>query len=593
MGCTREQIATLLPLLPRAGMTGAVAEHCTEELGPNICTYRRVSSAEWDCGDIGWPSFDEPRQKPRWSAECTCGVCGTVFHGGWRKDGKGVALTMGEDGALYSGIPKWGMEYSEGDEIECLYCGEAVRLLPKKALSHGRTYRVRVGSLENVGPYTAVVSWMAERWICSDGSAHLTLGPEAAAVIDGSGALMLYRRADGKWTPKRGTDDPFQSIYLSYDGSMGRKVGAWLWPDVPEQRGQTGEKTGIGDYFRGGGQWPVLYLRFWRIYPNVENLVKAGWLRPLEQSIDSEVLAVLRNASYTGKRKLHAPFDIRCLADWNAVRPCDMLGMTRQEVRDGVRWRWDDAMLGLWVGCVSDGIAAPGDAAFLEECRKRYGLGALQHWADMAGEGNVPADLMAINRYLLKQHQKRELPIGAALTMYLDYWEMLGEDHPTPEQIFPPNLQAAHDRAMANRAAEDDAKYIKGFMRMRQQWHELEWSDGRICAVLPRTNSELVAEGKTLHHCVGGYGPQHTAGKIIVFIRHARRPERSWYTLNIDTTRNQWAEIQLHGYHNEWVGGKRLSIPREVREFVDRWEREVLTPVFRKVRRQQKEGGAA
>ena len=35
-------------------------------------------------------------------------------------------------------------------------------------------------------------------------------------------------------------------------------------------------------------------------------------------------------------------------------------------------------------------------------------------------------------------------------------------------------------------------------------------------------------------------------------------------------------EIQLHGYRNEMVDGKRLKIPQRVREFVDLWEREVL-----------------
>lgn len=41
-------------------------------------------------------------------------------------------------------------------------------------------------------------------------------------------------------------------------------------------------------------------------------------------------------------------------------------------------------------------------------------------------------------------------------------------------------------------------------------------------------------EGATLKHCVGGYAKSHASGRIILFIRHERRPERSWYTLNVD-----------------------------------------------------------
>lgn len=63
-------------------------------------------------------------------------------------------------------------------------------------------------------------------------------------------------------------------------------------------------------------------------------------------------------------------------------------------------------------------------------------------------------------------------------------------------------------------------------------------------------------------------------GKIILFVRHTRRPDRSWYTLNINVLTKE--EIQLHGYRNEMVDGKRLKIPQRVREFVDLWEREVL-----------------
>lgn len=73
---------------------------------------------------------------------------------------------------------------------------------------------------------------------------------------------------------------------------------------------------------------------------------------------------------------------------------------------------------------------------------------------------------------------------------------------------------------------------------------------------------------------MGRYSDAHARGRIILFVRHTRRPERSWYTLNIDV--NSKKEIQLHGYGNELAHGKKLKIPRRVREFVDLWEREVL-----------------
>ena len=67
------------------------------------------------------------------------------------------------------------------------------------------------------------------------------------------------------------------------------------------------------------------------------------------------------------------------------------------------------------------------------------------------------------------------------------------------------------------------------------------------------------------------------------FVRHRRRPERSYYTLQIDMNGTIPKELQLHGYGNERHGDHKQyahKIPRKVREFCDRWEREVLTPWF-------------
>ena len=600
---TRTEIAAALRLTPRRGMEEAVRDHCAEDLGPEVCLYWRESSIMMEDEGCGWPEF-EPEIKPRWAAHCHCSRCGNDWHSAWIKGGEGILLPMGEDGQTYIGIPDSeidAIDISDGETFACPWCGEAVQLTRKQNLKSGRTYRIMIGSIENAGPYTAVIVWMAERWLSPEGEGFLSIVPKSAVVIDAGGGLMFFSCDGSKWRERKSTADPFQQIYNSYDGAMSRKAGAWLWPDVPEQLGQTGEKTGLTDYFRSGGQWPVMYLRFWQGHRNVENIVKAGWLHPFEASIDEEVLRMLRSGLEVGSgRKLFAPGDLECLAYWEAARPCDMLRMTKDEVRQGASWQWGADMLNLWMGCVDFRLAFPGDAALLNECKGRYGVGALQKWADMASEGNTPASLDRIDRYLEKQ-EKRGLGRRGALTMYLDYWEMLDADDPSLIQVFPPDLRAAHDRAVNCSRVAADEKYAMGFHKILKDWAALEWSDGEICAVLPRHNSDLVAEGKTLHHCVGGYGKTHVEGRLIVFIRHARRPERSWFTLNIDTTGKRWTEIQLHGYGNEFAHGKKLRIPERVRNFVDRWEREVLTPAFREVRaaeekpekKQRKERGAA
>lgn len=117
-------------------------------------------------------------------------------------------------------------------------------------------------------------------------------------------------------------------------------------------------------------------------------------------------------------------------------------------------------------------------------------------------------------------------------------------------------------------------------MQVHDKHQPLEWTDGELCIIIPQSNAELVAEGKTLHHCVGTYGAAHCSGEMIFFVRHYRRPERSYFTLNVNMNGKEPNEIQLHGYGNESKGSKHWKIPREVRAFVDRWEKEVLLPWF-------------
>lgn len=157
-------------------------------------------------------------------------------------------------------------------------------------------------------------------------------------------------------------------------------------------------------------------------------------------------------------------------------------------------------------------------------------------------------------------------------------------DAPGAEELWPRDLRAAHDRIFAAKKQREDKDSIANFLAVAKKWAALEWSDGEICIRLPRCNGDLVREGHVLHHCVGGYGKQHLTGNLILFVRHARRPERSWFTLNINVNNDKPQRIQLHGYGNEWAHGDRLHIPQRVLDFVDRWEAEILLPAFRQVR---------
>lgn len=67
--------------------------------------------------------------------------------------------------------------------------------------------------------------------------------------------------------------------------------------------------------------------------------------------------------------------------------------------------------------------------------------------------------------------------------------------------------------------------------------------------IFPKDESEIVKEGKTLHHCVGSYAKKHFVygTSIIVFVRDKAHRETPLYTLELKNNRN----IQLKGERNK------------------------------------------
>ena len=610
----QEKIASILPTVIRPEVfRAAVEENLTSDLGGNLLIYYREA---WSDGgsydDMGYRIRDD---RHAWAAHCKCTACGYDFYTGWVsakssvraknefsrrsiEKGTGIAVFCGEDGMIYNGVPEDSEEYDalicpDGDSVACPDCAVSLTVRHKSQMRgfHDTPviHRILAGSVENIGPYTALMFWMITRMIHSTGNDSIMVQPNTAAVIDerGTTRMFLYKYVPGggQWECRpSGYRDPCQVRYYSRGAINGLKLGAWFdTAHIPEQRGQSGEKTGLAEYLSGGGNWPVMYLRFRKRHPNAENLVKAGWMHALESCIDTDVMHWVDRGL-----QLKEPALADTLVHWKHAKPADMLGMTKQEVRNGTVWNWSFRELNCWQSLTDCGAAGPGDAETLNRYFQIYGIALMEEYAERLTDGE---DLCfyEIHRYLCRQKKKFELSPEQGLRYYLDYWHMLTDTLeeagmlPGPDERYPRDLRAAHDRL----ASVQKEKGVAGFGTILKRWGALEWTDGEFCARLPRSESELISEGHTLHHCVGGYGRSHVAGKIIIFIRRRRRPERSWYTLNEDLTGTAPRRIQLHGYRNELLNGKHLTIPRTVLDFVDRWEQCVLTPVFRSVRREQ------
>ena len=75
-----------------------------------------------------------------------------------------------------------------------------------------------------------------------------------------------------------------------------------------------------------------------------------------------------------------------------------------------------------------------------------------------------------------------------------------------------------------------------------------EFSYDGLCIVIPSGGEAIKLEGKTLHHCVGGYAQRHMDGvTTILFLRRAEHPEKPMVTIEMSGNNIK----QIHGWDDE------------------------------------------
>lgn len=175
------------------------------------------------------------------------------------------------------------------------------------------------------------------------------------------------------------------------------------------------------------------------------------------------------------------------------------------------------------------------------------------------------------------------------VSTWLDYVEAAEDceyDLTVHNVLFPKNLTAAHDEAVAIRERvrfenekknqaeklkeEQDAlndknnSYAKRYKKLQKAY---EYADGKYCIVIPKGATEIVLEGRALSHCVGGYAERHIKGKTtILFMRNTENAEEALVTIELDE--GSLTVIQAHGKKNR-------NPSDEEQAFIDKWLKNV------------------
>lgn len=304
---------------------------------------------------------------------------------------------------------------------------------------------------------------------------------------------------------------------------------------------------------RGHNKNPIYFLEYHAKYPVIEFLWKAGYRNIVHNRIfgmDREN----RNAIRWERKKLRDCFKF----------PLRILKLMPPE-----EWKLDDVQRAnyLWKNY--------GERITDAEMRM-----ALQSRTDVQNlTGAMPyAGIGKILKYIQKQTEKRKEEKGhttytleGIIRAYRDYLrecEQLHFDLHDREILFPKDLVAAHDRTMEQVEFEKNKADQEKFQKAVEKLEKFAWSEGEFFIRPAREQMELTAEGKDLHHCVGGYIRDMAEGETaIFFLRKANEPDKPFYTLELQKKR----VIQCRTEHNASYDRK-----PDVKNFVDMWMEKIV-----------------
>lgn len=161
----------------------------------------------------------------------------------------------------------------------------------------------------------------------------------------------------------------------------------------------------------------------------------------------------------------------------------------------------------------------------------------------------------------IRRYQKDYGSAWSTLSHYADYLTMradLGYDMTNEVFLFPNELKEKHDQMVKEKNAVRDkfheAKKNREYPKIQENYEKWEkqysYADENYLIRPAKDAAEIVREGRTLHHCVGGdnYLSKHNGGRTtILFLRRVGEPEEPYYTIEIKGNEI----LQWYGKHDK------------------------------------------
>lgn len=239
---------------------------------------------------------------------------------------------------------------------------------------------------------------------------------------------------------------------------------------------------------------------------------------------------------------------------WAETDPQKAFGLSRPELRDFLALKtYADVRLDMaaWYKRLRRaGMSVT--FADLEELRKEGTLTMGRLVGKMVRYQVTPGHLLSYARKEKTRKGQKRMSINTLLTEWVDYLEdaaLLGYDLTNPIWLMPKDLHARHMSTTAAAATIREKQTSERYQkRLKKLVSRYTFSTKRWLIRPPVSAGEITAEGKALHHCVGGYAERHVKGSTtILFLRDRKRPGKPLVT--IEMKGNQI--VQIHGYQND------------------------------------------
>lgn len=290
------------------------------------------------------------------------------------------------------------------------------------------------------------------------------------------------------------------------------------------------DSLGIG-LEHGRTRWLISYLAQYAMRPQIEMAVKIG--------MREAVAELVENGRVNSK-----------WLNWKATTAAGFLRMEKADATAFIRAGMDLSELRFYRNTCSD-MSMAEYVRFRKKCSSESDAKLLKSIAKTAG-----ATLTQALNYVEKTGNLR------LWADYLDMADRLNYDMSDRTVVMPKNLRERHDAAVELIEYKKKEGAEKAYAERREKLRKkYEFTLDGLRVMVPGKVQDIVQEGKTLHHCVGGYAGRHANGSTcILFIRHERRPERSFLTLELDE--KTLSIRQVHGYRNE---GYKNAVPPRIR----------------------------